>query len=170
MCDWEGCINSSETAQLFWVAKVRRTSFLDVEMSQFIGCTCRTHPLALADLWLWRWLMGGWPSISPSRSWAPDLWPFTGPGWDGCCQEPRGGATDPTTFPSMGDSCSAKEPGDATLPCHAGRTASNFVSEARGDRKPEMIHLWMSHSCKYPLHMMLRWPVQDKSGDMSSRA
>lgn len=56
-------------------------------------------------------------------------------------QEGRGAArshaTEPSTLPlshPVGDSCSANEPGDATLPCHVGRTASNSISVVVGEK------------------------------------
>lgn len=127
-------------------------------MSHCIGYACRTHPLAFTDLWLWQWLMEGWPAINALRDWAPECCSFTGPGWERCCQKPRCGPIDPATFPSVGDSCSAKELRDATLPCYVRRTASNSVSVAAGG-KVTNDHFWMSHLCKHPLHVTAVKPV-----------
>lgn len=143
----------------------------DVRVILSIGCTSRTHLLALADLWLWQRLMEIWPRISPPRGWAPRLWPFTGPGWEERCQEPRGGATDPTTFPSVGDSCSAKEPGGRHSALPHKKDGQQLCLCGGWEEKSQMIHLWMSHSCKDPLHTTIGWPVesQDRTGAASRR-
>lgn len=49
----------------------------------------------------------------------------------------RSHATEPSTLPlshPVGDSCSADESGDDTLPCHVGRTASNSISVVVGGK------------------------------------
>ncbi|TNN72775.1 hypothetical protein EYF80_017059 [Liparis tanakae] len=49
----------------------------------------------------------------------------------------RSHAAEPSTLPlshPVGDSCSANESGDATLPCHRGRTASESISVVVGGK------------------------------------
>ncbi|CAB1457084.1 unnamed protein product [Pleuronectes platessa] len=65
--------------------------------------------------------------------------PALSPGEEGRAAA-RSHAAEPSTLPlshPVGDSCGANELGDATPPCHGGRTASNSVSVVGGGRESQ---------------------------------
>ncbi|KAA8588776.1 hypothetical protein FQN60_010121 [Etheostoma spectabile] len=83
---------------------------------------------------LWRWLIEGWPSINALRDRLPI--PALSPGQEGT-DAARTHTAEPSTLPlshPVGDSYSANEPGDATLPFHVGRTARNSISVVAGSK------------------------------------
>lgn len=164
---WVGCIISSGTGQLFWVAKVDKNwlpgcgneSLYRLHMqnpsaglSWPLALTVSNGGLAfdqsIAKLGSWSLAfhqarVGRMLPGATRRSHRPYHFPILG--W----QLQRQGAWGRHT----------------ALPCR--KDSQQLCLCGEGEGKPQMSCLWMSHSCKYPLHMMLWWPVQDKSGDMS---
>lgn len=106
--------------------------------------------------------MEGWPSINAPRDWVRSSSPFTGPGEGPAAA--RSHAAKPSTPPlshPVGDSCGANEPGEATPPCHVGRTAGDSVSVVSGGKVTDDLFVNVRSPCKQPQQTLCYWVCVD---------